>query len=170
MKKKHYHSFCFWTSTSNTLQKVIQKKLRTSNWFNLFCQTCVFGSDNIYNYSFSNKEKIFLSEQKQDKKIVFSELRACKNYWDLNYCSDFRYESNGIFVLGVGFFFLQTNFDFLTSHFWRNFLMSFKRYCCPELKFEKIFHLWSFFVKLWGFKYCHFDQFGTINERYNSRY
>ena len=26
------------------------------------------------------------------------------------------YESNGIFVLGVGFF-LQTNFDFLTSHF-----------------------------------------------------
>ena len=33
------------------------------------------------------------------------------------YCSDFRYESNGIFVLGVGFFFLQTNFDFLTSHF-----------------------------------------------------
>ena len=34
-----------------------------------------------------------------------------------SYCSDFRYESNGIFVLGVGFFFLQTNFDFLTSHF-----------------------------------------------------
>ena len=33
------------------------------------------------------------------------------------FCSDFRYESNGIFVLGVGFFFLQTNFDFLTSHF-----------------------------------------------------
>ena len=32
-------------------------------------------------------------------------------------CSDFRYESNGIFVLGVGFFFLQTNFDFLTSLF-----------------------------------------------------
>ena len=35
----------------------------------------------------------------------------------LSHCSDFRYESNGIFVLGVGFFFLQTNFDFLTSHF-----------------------------------------------------
>ena len=34
-----------------------------------------------------------------------------------DFCSDFRYESNGIFVLGVGFFFLQTNFDFLTSHF-----------------------------------------------------
>ena len=80
-------------------------------------------------------------------------------------CSDFRYESNGIFVLGVGFFFLQTNFDFLTSHFWRNFFISFESYCCLELKFEKIFHLWSFFVKLWGFKDCHFGQFGTINAR-----
>ena len=89
-----------------------------------------------------------------------------------NFCSDFRYESNGIFVLGVGFF-LQTIFDFLTSHFWRNFFISIKRYCCLELNFEKIFHLWSFFVKLWGFKDCHFghfDQFGTINARYNSRY
>ena len=76
-------------------------------------------------------------------------------------------------MLGMGFFLLQTNFDFLISHFWRNFFMSFKKYCCPELKFEKIFHLWSFFVKLWGFKDCHFghsDQFGTINARYNSRY
>ena len=34
----------------------------------------------------------------------------------VSFCSDFRYESNGIFVLGVDFF-LQTNFDFLTSHF-----------------------------------------------------
>ena len=31
------------------------------------------------------------------------------------FCSDFRYESNGIFVQGVVFF--QTNFDFLASHF-----------------------------------------------------
>ena len=39
-------------------------------------------------------------------------------------------------------FFLQTNFDFLTSHFRRNyFFISFKMYCCPKLKFEKIFHL-----------------------------
>ena len=70
-------------------------------------------------------------------------------------------------------FFLQTNFDFLTSHFWRNFLISFKSYCCPELKFEKMFHLWLFFVKLWGFKDCHFgqfDQFGTVNARYILRY
>ena len=34
-----------------------------------------------------------------------------------HFCSDFRYEINGIFVLGVGFYFRQTNFDFLTSHF-----------------------------------------------------
>ena len=70
-------------------------------------------------------------------------------------------------------FFLQTNFDFLTSNFWRNFFISFESHCCPEFKFEKIFHLWSLFVKLWGFKDCHFghfDQFGTINARYNSRY
>ena len=44
--------------------------------------------------------------------MVFSDIIAEKSY-----CSDFRYESNGIFVLGVGFFFLQTYFDFLTSHF-----------------------------------------------------
>ena len=67
-------------------------------------------------------------------------------------------------------FLFRQNFDFLTSHFWRNFFISFKRYCCPELKFETIFHLWSFFVDLWEFKDCHFDQFGTINARYNSRY
>ena len=40
-----------------------------------------------------------------------------KRFKNVFYCSDFRYESNGIFVLGVGFFFLQTNFDFLSSHF-----------------------------------------------------
>ena len=51
------------------------------------------------------------------------------------YCPDFRYESNGIFVLGAGFFF-QTNFDYFS----RKILISFKRYCCSELKFEKIFH------------------------------
>ena len=27
--------------------------------------------------------------------------------WSHVYCSDFRYESNGIFVLGVGFFFFR---------------------------------------------------------------
>ena len=59
------------------------------------------------------------------------------------FCSDFRYESNGIFVLGVGFFFLQTSFDFLTTHFWRNFLYHSKGIVWwHELKLEKIFHLW----------------------------
>ena len=38
-------------------------------------------------------------------------------------------------------FFLLTNFDFLTSHFLRNFLISFESYCCLELKLENIFHL-----------------------------
>ena len=64
--------------------------------------------------------------------------------YEVTYCSDFRYESNGIFVLGVGFFFLETNFDFLTSHFRQNCFISFKRYCCLELKLEKVFHLWFF--------------------------
>ena len=27
--------------------------------------------------------------------------------WKFFFCSDFRYESNGIFVLGVGFFFFR---------------------------------------------------------------
>ena len=40
----------------------------------------------------------------------------------LTYCSDFCYESNGIFVLEVAFF-LQTKFDFITSHFWWNFFL-----------------------------------------------
>ena len=97
--------------------------------------------------------------------FFLSKLQRCIIFW---LCSDFRHKSNKKFVLGVGFF-LQTNFDFLTSHFWHNFL-SFESYCCPELKFEKIFYLWSFSVKLWGFKDCHFDQFGTINSRYVSRY
>ena len=66
------------------------------------------------------------------KTVKFSAL-------SVNYCYDFRYENNGIFVLGVGFF-LQTNFDFLTSPF-QNFLISFERYCCHELNIEKIFHL-----------------------------
>ena len=68
-------------------------------------------------------------------------------------CSDVRKQSNGILVLGVSFF-LQTKYGFLTSFLNGIFLISFKRYCCLELRFEKIFHLWSFFVKLWGFRAC----------------
>ena len=54
--------------------------------------------------------------------------------------------------------------------FWTEFVKSFEIYCCPELKFEKIFHLWLFFVRFWGFKDCNCRQFGTINARYSSRY
>ena len=79
-----------------------------------------------------------------------------------------RNESNGIFGIGVGFF--QSNFDFSTSHFWQKIFVSFKKYCCPELKFEKIFHLQLLFVKLWGLKDCHFGRFGTINARYIIRF
>ena len=52
-------------------------------------------------------------------------------------------------MLGVGFF-LQTNFDFLSSHFnvlTEDFLL-FKKFCCTERKFEKMFHLFLLFVKL----------------------
>ena len=68
----------------------------------------------------------------------------------------------------LGVFFSSDKFCFLTSHFWRNFFITFKRFCCPELKFDYIFHLWSFFVRLLWFKNCYFVQFGTINERYIS--
>ena len=51
--------------------------------------------------------------------LINKQLLSIANAKDLNtdyYFSDFRNESNGMFVLGEGFF-LQTNFDFLTSHF-----------------------------------------------------
>ena len=57
--------------------------------------------------------------------------------------------------LGVGSF-SSDKFRFLTSHFWRIFVTSIESFCCPKLKFERNFHLWSLFVKLWGFKDCHF--------------
>ena len=41
-------------------------------------------------------------------------------------------------MLGEGFF--QTNFDFLAKQFGQNFYTLVEMYCCPELKFEKIFH------------------------------
>ena len=59
---------------------------------------------------------------------------------NLSYCSVFRYESNGIFVLGVGFFsdkFRLFNLPFLTK-------FSCYHSKAIELKFEKIFHLRSF--------------------------
>ena len=64
-------------------------------------------------------------------------IRKTRDRWGLLLlynCSDFRYESNGIFVLGVSFFssdkFRLFNMPFLTE-----ILISLKRYCCLELKF-----------------------------------
>ena len=68
------------------------------------------------------------------------------------------------------FCFLQTNFGFLSSHFWWKSFIITQKYCRPELKFETIFHMWLFFVSLWRFKEWHFGQIGTINARYFSSY
>ena len=65
----------------------------------------------------------------------------------LVYCFDFRNESNGIFELGVGFLFLQTNFDFLISLILRDFFYHSKRIVVLSLNLKKKL----FFVKLWGF-------------------
>ena len=92
-------------------------------------------------------------------------LLRCEQY----NCSDFWYESNGIFVPGVDFF-SSDKFRLFNKPFLTEFFISFERYYWHELKFEKIFYLWSFFVKLWGFKDCYFGQSGTINAGYISRY
>ena len=94
--------------------------------------------------------------------VIFSSARNFFSY-NFSFNRGKNFDIILLFRLSIrgGFFFLQTNFDFLTSRFWRNFL-SFKSYCCPELEFEKIFYLWPFFVK---FKDCHFGPFGTINRR-----
>ena len=70
------------------------------------------------------------------------------------------------YLCSGGFFFLQTNFDFLTSHFWRNWLISFKRYCFPQLKFEKDIIPVMVFVKFRGFKDRYFGPVWPINARY----
>ena len=72
--------------------------------------------------------------------------------------TDFCNKSSGIFVLFFSLFFSSDNFDFLTSHFWRDFFMSFKNYCCLELKFEKIFYLWSFSQSYMGLKIANLEQ------------
>ena len=75
-------------------------------------------------------------------------------------------EQDGIICARL-FFFHKTNFDFLNINFW-HFLYYSKSIVVLGSKFwkKKTFHLWSFFVKLWGFKHC---QCGTINTRYHSK-
>ena len=61
--------------------------------------------------------------------------------------------SNGTIVLVVGFFFFRQTLTFQLAIFDWIFKISFKRYCCPELKFEKIFYLWYLFRKVpWTLK------------------
>ena len=84
------------------------------------------------NHKFDSSKRNFPSTENGEKIFVL----GCV----LVFCSDFRNKNNGIFVLGVGFF-LQTNFDFSTSHFLQIFKISFRKFYCPELKLEKIFQL-----------------------------
>ena len=49
-----------------------------------------------------------------------------------------------------GWVFSSDKFRILNQPILKEIFLSFKRYCCPELKFEKIIHLQSIFVKLWG--------------------
>ena len=71
---------------------------------------------------------------------IFEEQCFCSDNRNKGNCSDFYKESNRMFGLELSLF-LQTNFDFLTSHYRQNFFISFKKYCCLELKLEQIYHL-----------------------------
>ena len=65
-----------------------------------------------------------------------------KNLNFCSICSDFRAQ---------GVFFFQTKFVFLTGYFDRIFLQHSKGTVVLSLNLKR-FHLWSFFVKLWGLK------------------
>ena len=91
-----------------------------------------------------------------------------KNLVNVKFLSDFPYESNGIFVLEVGFF-SSDKYRLFNQPFLTEIFLSFQRHCCLEPKIKKIFHLWSFFVKVWGFIDPHFGHFGITNARYISR-
>ena len=102
---------------------------------------------NIFNVSFGGTFVLLRFVQPVNTASCFG-FRKCRRnplivseFLDVGYCSDFRYESDGIFVLGVGFFFFRQISTFYLAIFDRIFFISFKRYCCPKLKFEKIFHL-----------------------------
>ena len=49
------------------------------------------------------------------KKSLEKLLHCLKKLWQIHYCSDFLYESNGIFVLGMDFFFRQISTFLLAS-------------------------------------------------------
>ena len=68
-----------------------------------------------------------------------------------------------------GWFFFQTNFDFLTSLFWQNYYTIQKLLLSCAQIWKNISPL-IFFRKVRRFKDCHFGQFGTNNARYVPRY
>ena len=68
------------------------------------------------------------------------------------YCSDFRCESNGIFVLGVGFFFFRQISIFYLANFDGFFLYHSKSIVVLGLNLKNYFTCDHFLVKLWGFK------------------
>ena len=95
--------------------------------------------------------EVFRSSQ---TKAEFHQLLHKEKANDFSYslvvhCSVFRNELDETFVLGM--FFLQTNFGFLTNIFEGNFYYHWKGVIV------------FFFIELWGFKDCHFCQFGSIN-------
>ena len=82
------------------------------------------------------------------------------------FCFDFCNKSNGKLVLGVVYFFKPIS-TILLANFGRFSLYhSFNRLGCPKnICRHIIFHLWSFFVKLFGFENCLFGQFGQLTRK-----
>ena len=130
-----------------------------------------FQGEHLSWLSFSVKMEVWQTIGRNIKLPNNRFFNACLNFASIGHLVVPTFDTKVTENLCLGwFFFLQTSFEVLTIHFWRNFKKSFERYCSTELKFENIFHLWSFFVKLWELKDCHSGQFGTINARYISRY
>ena len=66
------------------------------------------------------------------------------------------------------FFFRQVS-NFQVAIFDKSFSNHSKCIFVGSLKIKSYFTCDLFFVKLWGFKNCHFGHFGTSNARYTSR-
>ena len=125
-----------------------------------------FQGEHLSWLSFSVKMKVWKTIGMNIKLPNIRFFNACLNFASIGHLTVPTFDTKVTKNLCLGWvFFLQTSFDFLTNHFWRNFNKSFQRYCWLERKFENIFHQWSFIVKLWGLEDCHSGQFGTINAR-----
>ena len=99
-----------------------------------------------------------------ERMLVILLARNFQRRKPIPYCSNFRRKCRNI--CARVFCFLQTSFDFLTSFFDRSFQYHSISSVAVGSNLKKIFHLWSCFVKLWGFKECQIGSFGTINARY----